>query len=130
MREYRFDVVRVVCMTYLVAYFHLYGYVYTINQMDIVYSASTAMAHACLGLFTFVSGYLLPFISAMRELSLFVILVTANNRILTTLLLFYDEKGYTQFSNAVNLLIIIVVLIINFTVEKLTGASIEKGVGG
>ncbi|MCR4633789.1 MAG: iron ABC transporter permease [Erysipelotrichaceae bacterium] len=79
---------------------------------------------------TIVSGYLLPFISAMRELSLFVILVTANNRVLTTLLLFYDEKGYTQFSNAVNLLIIIVVLIINFTVEKLTGASIEKGVGG
>ena len=79
---------------------------------------------------TIVSGYLLPFISAMRELSLFVILVTANNRILTTSLLFYDEKGYTQFSNAVNLLIIIVVLLINFTVEKLTGASIEKGVGG
>ena len=79
---------------------------------------------------TIVSGYLLPFISAMRELSLFVILVTANNRVLTTLLLFYDEKGYTQFSNAVNLLIIIVVLLINFTVEKLTGASIEKGVGG
>lgn len=79
---------------------------------------------------TIVSGYLLPFISAMRELSLFVILVTANNRVLTTLLLFYDEKGYTQFSNAVNLLIIIVVLLINFTVERLTGASIEKGVGG
>ena len=79
---------------------------------------------------TIVSGYLLPFISAMRELSLFVILVTANNRVLTTLLLFYDEKGYTQFSNAVNLLIIIVVLFINFAVERLTGASIEKGVGG
>ena len=76
------------------------------------------------------AGYLLPFISAMRELSLFVILVTANNRVLTTLLLFYDEKGYTQFSNAVNLLIIIVVLFINFAVERLTGASIEKGVGG
>ena len=79
---------------------------------------------------TIVSGYLLPFISAMRELSLFVILVTANNRVLTTLLLFYDEKGYTQFYNAVNLLIIIVVLFINFAVERLTGASIEKGVGG
>ncbi len=79
---------------------------------------------------TIVSGYLLPFISGMRELSLFVILVAANNRVLTTLLFFYDEKGFTQFSNAVNLLIIIVVLIINFTVEKLTGASIEKGVGG
>ena len=79
---------------------------------------------------TIVSGYLLPFISAMRELSLFVILVAANNRVLTTLLFFYDEKGFTQFSNAVNLLIIFVVLVINFSVEKLTGASIEKGVGG
>ena len=59
MRDYRFDVVRVVCMTYLVAFFHLYGYVYTVAPTTIVYSASTAMAHACLGLFTFVSGYLL-----------------------------------------------------------------------
>ena len=28
MREYRFDVVRVVCMTYLIMFFHLYGYIY------------------------------------------------------------------------------------------------------
>lgn len=59
MREYRFDVVRVVCMTYLVVYFHLYGYVYNDSQTSFVYAASTAVAHACLGLFTFVSGYLL-----------------------------------------------------------------------
>lgn len=55
MREYRFDVVRVVCMTYIVAYFHLYAYVYPQGQPPV----SVAMAHACLGLFTFVSGYLL-----------------------------------------------------------------------
>lgn len=55
MREYRFDVVRVVCMTYIIAYFHLYGYVYPQGQTPV----SVAMAHACLGLFTFVSGYLL-----------------------------------------------------------------------
>lgn len=79
---------------------------------------------------TIVSGYLLPFVSCMRELSLFVILVTANNRVLTTLLFFYDEKGWDQYSNAINLLIIFIVLIVNFVVEKLTGASIEKGVGG
>ena len=59
MRDYRFDVVRVVCMTYLIAFFHLYGYVYTGTSTTIVYSASTALAHACLGLFTFASGYLL-----------------------------------------------------------------------
>ena len=28
MRDYRFDVARVVCMTYIVAFMHLYGYVY------------------------------------------------------------------------------------------------------
>lgn len=79
---------------------------------------------------TIVSGYLLPFVSCMRELSLFVILVTANNRVLTTLLFFYDEKGWAQYGNAINLLIIFIVLLVNFVVEKLTGASIEKGVGG
>lgn len=79
---------------------------------------------------TIVSGYLLPFVSSMRELSLYVILVTANNRVLTTLLFMYDEKGWDQYSNAINLLIIAVVLLINFVVERLTGASIEKGVGG
>ncbi len=79
---------------------------------------------------TIISGYLLPFISSMRELSLYVMLVVSNNRVLTTLLFFYDEKGYTQYSNAINLLIIVIVLVINFAVEKLTGASIEDGVGG
>ncbi len=59
MREYRFDVVRVVCMTYLVACFHLYGYIYPQEQMTIIYPACVAIAHASLGLFTFVSGYLL-----------------------------------------------------------------------
>lgn len=79
---------------------------------------------------TIVSGFLLPFVSCMRELSLFVILVTANNRVLTTLLFFYDEKGWDQYANAINLLIIFAVLSVNFAVEKLTGASIEKGIGG
>lgn len=59
MREYRFDVVRVVCMTYLVAYFHLYGYVYPQGGDAVSQPVRMAMAHACLGLFTFVSGYLL-----------------------------------------------------------------------
>ena len=49
---------------------------------------------------------------------------------LTTLLFFYDEKGWSQYGNAINLLIIFIVLLVNFVVEKLTGASIEKGVGG
>lgn len=79
---------------------------------------------------SFLSGYLLPMVSCMRELSLFVLLVPTSNTILTTMLMQYSEKGWAQFGNAINLLIITVVLLINFTVNKLTGASIDKGIGG
>ena len=79
---------------------------------------------------SFLSGYLLPMVSCMRELSLFVLLVPTSNTILTTMLMQYSEKGWAQFGNAINLLIIIVVLLVNFLVNKLTGASIDKGVGG
>ncbi len=78
---------------------------------------------------TFMSGYLLPFTSCMRELSLFVLLVAPGTQLLATLL---DEwtAWWTQSANALNLLIIVTVLIINFAANKLTGASIDKGVGG
>ena len=79
---------------------------------------------------SFISGYLLPFISCMRELSLFVLLVTPQNRVLTTLLFQYNEKGWCQYSNGINLMIVIIVLLVNFGVNKATGASIDKGIGG
>lgn len=79
---------------------------------------------------SFLSGYLLPMVSCMRELSLFVLLVPTSNTLLTTMLMQYSEKGWAQFGNAINLLIIIVVLLVNYIVNKLTGASIDKGVGG
>ena len=79
---------------------------------------------------SFLSGYLLPMVSCMRELSLFVMLVPTSNTLLTTMLMQYSEKGWAQFGNAINLLIIVVVLLVNFIVNKLTGASIDKGVGG
>ncbi len=79
---------------------------------------------------SFLSGYLLPFISAMRELSLFILLITPANRILTTMLFQYNEKGWNQYANAINLMIIVIVLSINYIVNKLTGASIDKGIGG
>lgn len=79
---------------------------------------------------SFISGYLLPFISCMREMSLFVLLAASYTTLITTLLQEYSRTGLTQASNAINLLIIVVVLIIQFAVNKLTGASIDKGVGG
>ena len=79
---------------------------------------------------SFLSGYLLPFISCMRELSLFILLVSPSTRILTTLLFQYNEKGWNQYANAINLIIIVIVVSFNLLVNKLTGASIDKGIGG
>ncbi len=78
---------------------------------------------------SFISGYLLPFISCMRELTLFVLL-TSSGTILTAVLQNYESYDSTQISNGINLIIIVTVLIINFLTNKLTGASIDKGVGG
>ncbi|MDE7454747.1 MAG: iron ABC transporter permease [Clostridia bacterium] len=79
---------------------------------------------------SFMSGYLLPFISCMRELSLFVLLTQSHETLITTLLQEYSRTGLTQVSNAINLLIVVVVLVIQFVVNKLTGASLDKGIGG
>jgi len=79
---------------------------------------------------SFLSGYLLPFISCMRELSLFILLVTPSTRILTTMLFQYNEKGWNQYANAINLMIVGIVVLSNVIVNKVTGASVDKGIGG
>lgn len=76
-----------------------------------------------------ISGFLLPFVSCMRELSLFIMLVSSKTQTLTTMLMAYNEKGASQYGNAINLLIIVLVLTVNLIVNKLTGASIDKGIG-
>lgn len=78
---------------------------------------------------SFISGYLLPFISCMRELSLFILLCDSGS-LITTLLVYYDEASVFQMSNGVNLLIVLFVLLVNYLVNIITGASIDKGVGG
>lgn len=77
-----------------------------------------------------VSGYLLPFTSCMRELDLFVLLYTPSSILLTTILFQYNSKGFDQYANAITLMTIVLVILMNAIVNKLTGASIEKGVGG
>ncbi|MFA5235402.1 MAG: iron ABC transporter permease [Bacilli bacterium] len=78
---------------------------------------------------SFISGYLLPFISCMRELTLFV-LITSSFSLITNVLQFYDIYGMNQISNGINLLIVLFVIGINLLINKLTGASIDKGIGG
>ncbi|MCR4587153.1 MAG: iron ABC transporter permease [Lachnospiraceae bacterium] len=76
-----------------------------------------------------ISGYLLPFMTCLRELSLFLLLCT-QGFILSTTLDYFDEMGLYAFSSAINLILIVTILICNTLVNKLTGASLDEGIGG
>ena len=57
-----------------------------------------------------VAGFVLVFITVMRELSLIILLVNPGTRTLTTMTFRYEEQGYTQFSSAISVLIIVLVV--------------------
>ena len=76
-----------------------------------------------------VSGFLLPFMTCLRELSLFMLLCV-QGFILSTTLDYFDEMGLYAFSSGINLILIITILISNFLVNKITGASLDEGIGG
>ena len=78
---------------------------------------------------SFLSGYLLPFISCMRELSLFVF-IAPTGMILTTLMFQLEETGLPALQNGANLILVVVILIFNWLINKITGASLDKGIGG
>lgn len=75
------------------------------------------------------SGYLLPFTTCIRELSLFMML-SGIGTILSTTMDYFDEMGLAAFSSGMNLILIVTVLICNALINKLTGASLDKGIGG
>lgn len=76
-----------------------------------------------------ISGYLLPFMTCLRELSLFLLLCT-QGFILSTTLDYFDEMGLYAFSSAINLILIVLILIFNTAINKITGASLDEGIGG
>jgi iron(III) transport system permease protein len=79
---------------------------------------------------TLIMGILLPFISGMKELSLIVMLATPGTEMLTTQVLRYLDYNYTQLANGVNLIIIFIVVVLTYLVQRLTGSSLAKGLGG
>ena len=76
-----------------------------------------------------ISGYMLPFMTCLRELSLFMLLCT-QGFILSTTLDYFDEMGLYAFSSGINLILIVTILIFNTAVNKITGASLDEGIGG
>lgn len=60
MRDSRFDVARVLCMSFIVAFVHLWAYIHPkVRSAIYVHPVFDILSNSCLGLFTFASGYLL-----------------------------------------------------------------------
>lgn len=78
----------------------------------------------------FVAGALIVLITSMRELSLYILLVTPANRVLTTLTYRYIEVGYTQFSNAMTVLLTLLVVVLTFIINKWQKTDLGAGLGG
>ncbi len=77
----------------------------------------------------FVSGFLLTFITTMRELSLIILLVTPTTMVLATQTMRYKENGDDQMANAVIIILILLVTVGNFLIGRFRGGSLKRGLG-
>jgi len=77
----------------------------------------------------FVSGFLMTFITVMRELSLIILLVTPSTAVLASMTMRYIENGSEQQANAVNIILVTLVLTGNFIISRFKGGSLKKGLG-
>jgi iron(III) transport system permease protein len=78
----------------------------------------------------FMSGFLLTFITTMRELSLIILLVTPATQLLASQTMQYTENGDGQEANAVIIILITIVVAGNFIIGRFSrGGSLRKGLG-
>ena len=76
-----------------------------------------------------VTGILLPFISGINGLSLFVILAVPSTDVLTTYALRLIDYNYTQASNAVVLIICLIAFVGTYITQKMTKTNLAEGLG-
>ncbi|MBI3396791.1 MAG: iron ABC transporter permease [Spirochaetia bacterium] len=77
----------------------------------------------------FVAGFLLTFITTMRELSLIILLVTPSTQVLASMTIRYLENDDIQMANAVIIILVNLVLIGNFIITHFRGGSLKQGLG-
>ena len=73
-----------------------------------------------------VAGMLLTFITAMRELSLIILLISPGNMVLTGVIFGYQEQDMAQHSSAVTLMLVLIIITISVIVRLLSRSA---GVG-
>ncbi len=73
---------------------------------------------------------LLPFISGIKGLSLFVVLAVPSTDVLTTYSLRLVDYNYTQAANAVVLIVAGLAYFGTLAAQKLTKTNLAEGLGG
>ncbi len=77
----------------------------------------------------FISGFLLTFITTMRELSLIILLVTRETQLLASQTMRYVEAGRDQMANIVILILVLITVTGNAIIGRFRGGSLKKGLG-
>jgi iron(III) transport system permease protein len=72
-----------------------------------------------------VAGMLLTFITAMRELSLIILLLTPSTMVMTGLIFSYEAEDKTQHAAAVTLILVLIIIGINLLVRRFFGDSLS-----
>jgi iron(III) transport system permease protein len=77
----------------------------------------------------FVSGFLLTFITTMRELSLIILLVTRDTQVLASQTMWYVENNLDQMANIVILILVAITVTGNAIIGRFGKGSLRKGLG-
>ena len=77
----------------------------------------------------FLAGFILSFVSTVKDLSLVLLLVTPQTIVLAPLAYGYLELGRPQFAYAVSLVIICIVLLGTWLMRRVSGADPFRGLG-
>ncbi len=72
-----------------------------------------------------VAGMLLTFITAMRELSLIILLLTPSTMVMTGLIFSYEAEDKTQHAGAVTLILVLIIIGVNLLVRRFFGDSLS-----
>jgi len=78
----------------------------------------------------FLAGFILSFVSTVKDLSLVVLLVTPQTMVLTVLTFGYVELGRRQFADAIGVVIVVIVLGCTWLAQWLTKTNPLSGFGG
>ncbi len=77
----------------------------------------------------FVAGFLLTFITTMRELSLIILLVTPHTQVLASQTMLYIENGDSQMANAIILILLAITGVGTVIISRFRGGTLQKGLG-